>query len=238
MVNKSVKALTFDVFGTVVDWRSSIIKECEELATTKEIVGVNWTKFATAWREGYGPSMDKVRKGILPWTKIDILHRMILDEILLGFEVTNLTEEDKRKLNLSWHRLTPWQDAIPGRTRLKGGYIISTLSNGNIALLTNMSKRAGLPWDCVLSAESVKHYKPDPEAYLGAAELLGLEPSETMMVAAHKSDLKAASDCGLRTAFVPRPLEHGPCKHVDVETEDWIDLVANDFEDLATKLEL
>lgn len=236
MVNKNPKALAFDVFGTVVDWKSSIIKECGELADRKGIANVDWPKFVAAWREGYGPSMDRVRKGSLPWTNIDSLHRMILDEIIVRFKIINLTEEDKQELNLAWHRLTPWQDAVPGLTRLKAGYIISTLSNGNIALLTNMAKRAGLPWDCVLSAESVKHYKPDPEAYLGAVELLGLEPSEVMMVAAHKPDLKAARNCGLLTAFVPRPLEHGLGQQVDFEPEDWMDLVANDFEELATKL--
>ena len=163
---------------------------------------------------------------------------MVLDEILARFEITGLSEDDKKELNLAWHRLTPWPDAVYGLTRLKKGYIISTLSNGNIALLTNMAKNGGLPWDVILSAESVNHYKPDPETYLGAADLLGLEPSEVMMTAAHKGDLKAAAACGLRTAFVPRPMEHGPDREVDVETEDWIDVTGSDFNDLASKLGL
>ena len=238
MTLENVKALTFDVFGTVVDWRSSITREGEKLAEAKGITGVDWAEFATAWRAGYGPSMKKVRSGELPWTKIDVLHRMILDEILARFEITGLTEDDKKDFNLAWHRLTPWEDSVSGLTRLKKGYIISTLSNGNIALLTNMAKNAGLPWDVILSAESVNHYKPDPETYLGAADLLGLEPSEVMMVAAHKPDLKAASNCGLHTAFVPRPMEHGPDREVDVETEDWIDVTGSDFNDLASRLGL
>ncbi len=238
MTLEKVKALTFDVFGTVVDWRSSITSEGEKLAEAKGITGIDWAEFATAWRAGYGPSMAKVRTGELGWTKIDVLHRMVLDEILARFEITGLSEDDKKEFNLAWHRLNPWPDSVSGLTRLKKGYIISTLSNGNIALLTNMAKNGGLPWDVILSAESVNHYKPDPETYLGAADLLGLEPSEVMMTAAHKGDLKAAAACGLRTAFVPRPMEHGPDREVDVETEDWIDVTGSDFNDLASKLNL
>ena len=231
-----VRALVFDVFGTVVDWRSSIIREGQKLAQAKGISNVDWAEFADAWRAGYGPSMSRVRSGELPWTKIDVLHRAVLDELLDRFSVTGLSEEEKRDFNFAWHRLDAWPDSVPGLTRLKKGYIIATLSNGNVALLTNMAKWARLPWDCILSAELMKHYKPDPECYLGAADLLGLEPPEVMMVAAHKGDLNSARALGLKTAFVPRPGEHGPERTVDTEPDDAFDLNCTDFEDLAAKL--
>ena len=232
-----VKALTFDVFGTVVDWRGSLIRQCEELGREKGYQ-VDWAAFADKWRGGYAPSMDRVRKGELPWTRIDDLHRMILDELLVEFGVCGLTEDEKRDLNKVWHRLTPWPDSVEGLTRLKRGYVIATLSNGNVALLTNMAKYGGLPWDCILSAELMKHYKPDPESYLGAAYLLGLEPQEVMMVAAHKGDLRAAQKVGLRAAFVPRPGEGGPHREVDTIPEDEFDVNATNFNDLAAKLGL
>ena len=233
-----VRAMVFDVFGTVVDWRSSVTREGQKLAEAKGISHVDWAEFADAWRAGYGPSMASVRSGELPWTKIDVLHRMVLDELLDRFKVTGLSEEEKRDFNFAWHRLDPWPDSVPGLTRLKKGYVISTLSNGNVALLTNMAKYGGLPWDCILSAELMRHYKPDPESYLGAADLLGLEPSEVMMVAAHKGDLKSASAVGLRTSFVPRPGENGPDRPVDTEPDDSFDLNCSDFEDMASKLNL
>ena len=232
-----VKALTFDVFGTVVDWRSSIISECQELGKAKGI-DADWAKFADSWRGGYGPSMQKVRSGELPWTKIDDLHRMILDDLLEEFGLSGLSEDEKVDLNRVWHRLKPWPDSVAGLTRLKKGYIISTLSNGNVALLTNMAKNAGLPWDCVLSAELAKHYKPDPECYKITAGFLGLDTTEVMMVAAHKGDLKAAQATGMKAAFVPRPMEHGPDRHVDTSPEPTFDYCADDFEDLAAQLGL
>jgi 2-haloacid dehalogenase len=233
---ENVKALTFDVFGTVVDWRGSITREGQKLGEAKGITGVDWVEFADAWRGGYRPSMDLVRTGKLPWTKIDVLHRMVLDELLVKYNITGLSEDEKVDFNKAWHRLDPWPDSVAGLTRLKSRYIISTLSNGNVALLTNMAKWGGMPWDCILSAESVRHYKPDPESYLGAADLLGVEPSEVMMVAAHKYDLMAARDVGLRTAFVARPHEFGPDREVDVEPEDWVDVYGTDFENLASNL--
>lgn len=229
-----VKALTFDVFGTVVDWRGSIIGEGESLNRDRGW-RVDWAKFADQWRSGYGPSMDKVRKGQLPWLKIDELHRRILDELLPQFGLTSLTEPEKDHLNRVWHRLKGWPDAVGGLARLKRKYIIATLSNGNVALLTNMAKYAGLPWDCVLSAELSHHYKPDPEAYLSAADLLGLKPAEVMMVAAHTGDLRAAAKCGLRTAFVHRPLEYGAVKKADTPPAE-ADFRAKDFLDLASQL--
>ena len=236
MLFNEVKALVFDVFGTVVDWRTSIARAGEALAGRKDISDVDWLEFADAWRAGYGPSMNRVRQGELPWTRIDDLHRMILDELLIKYGLAGLTEDEKRDFNKAWHRLDPWPDSVPGLSRLRQLYIIATLSNGNIALLTNMAKYAGLPWDCILSAELVRHYKPDPETYLMTADLLGIEPSQIMMTAAHKDDLKAARALGLKTAFVPRPLEHGPRREIDTLSEEWIDVFAGDIEDLAQKM--
>ncbi len=235
-INK-VKAFVFDVFGTVVDWRTSVAREGEALARHKAITHVDWLEFADDWRAGYRPSMDRVRRGELPWTRIDDLHRMILDELLVKYSIESLTEDEKRDFNKAWHRLDPWPDSLPGIDRLKQHYIITTLSNGNVALLTNMAKYAGLPWDCILSAELIHHYKPDPEIYLMAADMLDLAPSEVMLTAAHKNDLKAARTQGLMTAFVPRPLEYGPNREIDTSFEDWIDVFANDIEDLAQKME-
>ena len=231
-----VKALIFDVFGTVVDWRGSITNEGEMLGRRKGVTHIDWAEFADAWRAGYGPSMARVRRGEFPWTRIDDLHRMILDELLDRFEITGLTEDEKADFNKAWHRLDAWPDSPPGLQRLKARYVIATLSNGNVALLTNMAKHAGLPWDCILSAELFHHYKPDPETYLMAADMLGLEPHQVMMTAAHKGDLQAAGALGLKTAFVPRPMERGPRHEIDRTPEDWIDIVATDFEDLASKM--
>ena len=236
MLQDEVKALVFDVFGTVVDWRSSITREGEKLAKRKGITNVDWEEFADAWRGGYGPSMNLVRTGKLPWTRIDDLHRMVLDELLEKHGIEGLTEDEKVDFNKAWHRLDGWPDSPAGLTRLKTKYVIGTLSNGNVALLTNMAKHAGLPWDCILSAELAKHYKPDPETYLMAADILGLEPPQVMMSAAHKGDLKAARAQGLKTAFIPRPGEHGPRREIDTSPEDWIDVVATDFNDLAAKM--
>lgn len=231
----NVKALTFDVFGTVVDWRSSIIREGLTFGAAHGIQ-VDWARFADDWRRGYGPSMDRVRRGELPWTNIDTLHRMVLEELLVQYGITGLNEADKDHLNRAWHRLTAWPDAIPGLVRLRARYVLAPLSNGNVALLTNMAKYAGLPWDCILSAELARHYKPDPEAYQSAAALLGLRLDQVMMVAAHKGDLRAAQAVGLQTAFVPRPMEHGPERTPDLTPEPAFTVNATDFNDLATKL--
>jgi 2-haloacid dehalogenase len=230
-----VKALTFDVFGTVLDWRGSIIREGNEWGRRKGLQ-VDWARFADRWRAGYRPAMDQVRKGSLPWMNLDGLHRRILDELLTEFRITGLTEEEKNHWNFVWHRLVPWPDAVEGLSRLKRKFIISTLSNGNISLLVEGAKFAGLPWDVVLSAELFHHYKPDPETYLGAADLLGCRPGEVMLVAAHPSDLKAARGCGLRTAFVLRPLENGPGKEPDLAPGEPFDVRARDFLELAEKL--
>jgi 2-haloacid dehalogenase len=230
-----LKALAFDVFGTVVDWRSAVIRDGEALGREKGLE-VDWPAFADSWRGRYAPSMDRVRRGELPWTKLDDLHRASLEALLQEFGVEGLTEEEKGCFNRVWHRLDPWPDAVEGLARLKERYVIAPLSNGNVALLTNMAKRAGLPWDLILSAELARHYKPDPEAYLMVPDLLALEPGQVMMVAAHVDDLRSASQNGLRTAYVPRPLEFGPGKNADPPDPNF-DVVAEDFIDLTEKLD-
>jgi 2-haloacid dehalogenase len=235
MDTSQVKALIFDVFGTVVDWRSSIIKQCQEFGRVKG-VEADWGAFADAWRGKYRPYMDKVRSGELPWTNLDGLHRMSLDEALGEFEISGLSDEEKLEMNFFWHRLRPWADSVPGLYRLKNRYVIAPMSNGNVALMTDMAKYAGLPWDCVLGAELARHYKPDPESYQTAVELLGARPDQVVMVAAHQGDLLASQKVGLKTAFVPRPLEHGPERRPDPTPDPSFNVVATDFVDLAAKM--
>ncbi|PZC42962.1 MAG: 2-haloacid dehalogenase [Chloroflexi bacterium] len=230
-----VKAMTFDVFGTVVDWRRSIAREIQELGQKKGF-DLDWNSFADEWRSGYAPSMNKVRNGEMPWTKIDNLHRMILDELLSKHKISILSEEEIDSLNKAWHRLDPWPDSVEGLTLLKRNYIISSLSNGNVALLVNMAKYGGLPWDVVLSAEFSKHYKPDPESYLSTGEYLGIPINQVMMVAAHKNDLKSAKSNGMMTGYVPRAKEHGENTVADYAEEDYIDIMADDFIDLSQKM--
>jgi 2-haloacid dehalogenase len=227
--------LAFDVFGTVVDWRSSIIGELEAFGRAHGF-DADWPAMADGWRSGYAPAMNRVRTGELPWTRIDDLHRMILEELLGAVGVTSICVEEVDELNRAWHRLHPWPDSVAGLARLKERFVITTLSNGNVSLLTNMAKRAGLPWDCVISAELFHHYKPDPEAYLGCADLLGLRPEELMLVAAHPSDLCAARDVGLKTAFVSRPREYGPNQRSPEMDDGEFDFTATDFADLADQL--
>jgi 2-haloacid dehalogenase len=231
----SVKALVFDTFGTVVDWRTSVTAEVEHLAKQKGFK-VDGAKFAEAWRAGYAPAMNRVRTGELPWTRLDVLHRMILDKILVDFGITGLSPSEIDTLNHAWHRLKPWPDSVSGLTRLKKRFIIAPLSNGNVALMTNLAKYGGLPWDCILGAELARHYKPDPEVYQSAADFLDLKVGEIMMVAAHLGDLKAAKSVGLKTAFVPRPLEYGPGGKPDLKADASVDLPAADFNDLAKQL--
>ena len=227
------KILAFDVFGTVVDWHGSIAAEVRQLYPQ-----VDGDALALAWREGYQPAMQRVRSGELGWTKIDDLHRLILDDILPRFGLGDLPENERRTLNRVWHRLNPWPDVVEGLSRLKRRHIITTLSNGNIGLLTNMAKHGGLPWDCVLSAEVFRAYKPDPRTYLGVADVFDVAPSEVMMVAAHQEDLAAARDCGLLTAYIERPLEFGAARPKDVSPAAENTLHARDFIDLARQLAL
>ena len=231
-MNKAPKVLAFDVFGTVVDWHGSIAAEVTRLG-----LQVDPDAFATAWRQGYKPAMARVRSGELPWTKIDDLHRMILDDVLKTFKITSLTETQVQNLTLVWHRLTPWSETVEGLHKLKSQFTIVTLSNGNLGLLANMAKNAGLPWDLILSAEVFRHYKPDPETYLGVADTFNVLPEEVMLVAAHKDDLVAAHACGLQTAFIERPLEFGKNhQRDDLHVEQFTNYHAKDFLDIARQL--
>ena len=232
-----IKALTFDVFGTVVDWRSSIAREGEVFAKLHNIKGIDWVKFAESWRAGYTPSMNRVRNGEIPWANIDELHKSILNKLILKYGIEGISDEDKNDFNRAWHRLSPWPDVLGGLKRLRSKFVIATLSNGNVSLLTNMAKNAGLPWDYILSAELSKHYKPDPEVYKNAVGLLGLHPYQVMMVAAHNFDLEAAKKIGMKTAYVHRPLEFGPDKDLEQISIEDFDFVAKDFESLAEILE-
>ena len=230
-IANSIKVIAFDVFGTVVDWHGGVAREVDAMA-----LGVSGNDFALAWREGYRPAMQRVMSGELGWMKIDDLHRMILDGLLERFGITTLAEEQKRHLNKAWHRLDPWPDSVEGLTRLKKKYTICTLSNGNIGLLTNMAKHGGLPWDCILSAEVFKAYKPDPATYLGVADVFDVKPDEVMLVATHQDDLAAARNCGLKTAYVERPWEFGRGAAKDVSPHPDNTFHARDFIDLAEML--
>ena len=235
MSGTGIKALLFDVFGTVVDWRGSVIREATAFGRAHGI-DADWEAFTDAWRGKYQPFMHKVRTGELPWTNLDGLHRLALEELLAEFGIGGVSEEAKAELNLAWHRLEAWPDAAAGLARLKARHVIAALSNGNVALMTNLARYAGLPWDCILGAELARAYKPDPAVYLTAVELLALEPGQVMMVAAHAGDLLAAGALGLRTALVPRPLERGPAAPREPLATDPFDVVAADFRDLAAKL--
>ncbi|MDO9480190.1 MAG: haloacid dehalogenase type II [Hydrogenophaga sp.] len=213
-MNNPFPVLAFDIFGTVVDWHGSIVAEVQALYPQ-----VDANAFALAWRAGYQPAMQRVRSGELGWTRIDGLHRLILDDLLPRFGLAHLGEAERQHLNRVWHRLNPWPDTLAGLTRLKTRHLICTLSNGNIGLLTHMAKRAGLPWDCILSAEVFRAYKPDPRAYLGVAHTFDMAPEQVMLVAAHQDDLAAARACGLGTAYIERPLEFGALQPKDVSPD-------------------
>jgi 2-haloacid dehalogenase len=230
-----IKAVLFDVFGTVVDWRQSCIDELTVFGRAKNITA-DWVAITDQWRGLYQPSMEAVRSGKRSWTILDTLHRESLETLLAQHKISGLSEAEKQHLVTIWHRLKPWPDVVAGLTQLKRGYIIGTLSNGNVGLLTRLAKHSGLPWDVVLGAETSHAYKPLPQAYLGACALLNLEPSEVMLAAAHNGDLAAAQACGLATGFVPRPSEYGPHQKVDFKAEGAWTVVAEDFIDLARKM--
>ena len=230
-----VKALTFDVFGTVVDWRGGIARELAALGAARGF-SLDANAFALAWRARYQPAMERVRSGELEFVKLDVLHRENLDQVLSEFGLGDLTEADRAHLNLAWHRLDPWPDVVAGLNRLKPKFVLATLSNGNVALMVDMARRAGLPWDAVLGAEVVRHYKPQPEAYLKTAEFLGLAPAQCLMVAAHENDLAAAQACGLRSAYVHRPTEYDDAGAKPMPDAKAFDVVAADFLELAERL--
>jgi 2-haloacid dehalogenase len=232
-----VKACVFDTFGTVVDWRSSVIAEATSWGKDKHF-NINWVEFTDRWRLGYRPAMDKVRKGEIPWTKLDDLHRMILEDLLKEYNIEGLSEAEKADWAHVWRRLRPWPDSVEGLTRLKKKYIISPLSNGNVALMTSLAKFGGLPWDVILGSDLVKHYKPDREMYLSAQFYLDLKPDEVMMCAAHAADLQAARSYGLRTGFIYRPNEYGggPVGVPDKAKPGDFDVVSMSIIDLAQQM--
>jgi 2-haloacid dehalogenase len=238
MTLQRVRALVFDVFGTVVDWRSGVARAAAPFLARHGAGRIDPAAFADAWRRRYEPAMEEIRSGQRPFVRLDVLHRENLEAILpeFGIQPARVQAAELDELNLAWHRLDPWPDVVPRLTRLKARYIIAPLSNGNVILMLDMAKRAGLPWDAILGAELAQAYKPSPEAYLRTLDILAMRPEEVCMVAAHNGDLAAARACGLRTAFVPRPTEHGPGQTKDLKPEqDW-DVVAKDFGALADKL--
>lgn len=230
----NVHALAFDVFGTVVDWRSGVARAVRRLLGGS-FAGSRAEELADAWRGRYVPSMDRVRRGELPWTALDDLHRASLDELLEAAGIS-AGEDVRRELVLAWHELDPWSDVVDGLARLKRRHVVATLSNGNVSLLVDLARHGGLPWDAVLSAELFEHYKPDPEVYLGAARLLGRPPEQVLMVAAHRDDLAAARACGLRTAYVHRPLEYGPDRIATQADDPDADLSVDSLTELADRL--
>jgi len=235
MALSNLAAVTFDVFGTVVDWRGSIIEEGERVWRGRGL-DVDWAAFADAWRGLYQPAMQRVRSGEIGFVKLDLLHRQNLDQVLEQFGHADFPQADRAELNRVWHRLRPWPDTVAGLTRLKSRYIIATLSNGNIALMVNMAKNADLPWDAILGSEVARQYKPHPDAYRLSAAALDLPPERCMLVAAHNGDLVAAGEAGFQRAFVARPCEHGPGQQIDLHAEHAFEIVARDFLDLADQL--
>ncbi|MEK9673734.1 MAG: haloacid dehalogenase type II [Rhodospirillaceae bacterium] len=232
-----LKAVVFDTFGTISDWRGSITRMGEALAKEKGIMGVDWEAFARAWRAGYRPGLAKVISGEREWTPVDVIHRERLDVILAEFGIAEQFSEDERAdMNLFWHRLDPWPDSVPGLLRIKKKFLISPLSNGSLMLLTSMAKRAGIPWDFVLCSDMPKAYKRDPKVYQNAVALLGIEPGELMLGAAHNDDLDAARAEGLATGYINRPYEYGVDQKKDFKADsDW-NVVCDTVEDLATAL--
>ena len=235
MASSTIKALVFDVFGTVVDWRTSIAREAEQNLAPKG-VSLDWPGFADAWRGKYQGAMERVRSGGRGFVRLDILHRENLVEVLDEYAIKGLSEAEVDHLNKAWHRLDPWPDSVPGLTRLKTRYILGTMSNGNVALMVNMAKHGGLPWDVILGAEPAQAYKPTPKTYLTGADWLGLAPSEVLMCAAHNGDLLAAGAVGLKTAFIARPREYGPAQDKDFKAEHAFDYIAETMLDLADQL--
>jgi 2-haloacid dehalogenase len=231
-----VVALLFDVFGTCVDWRSSIAREGEALGRRLGLGEVDWPAFADAWRGLYQPRMETVRSGRRPWTNLDVLHRESLDRVLADFGLDEVGERDRELLTLAWHRLDPWPDTVEGLRRLRARFPIAPCSNGHIALMVGLSRHAGIGWDAILGAEIARTYKPRPEVYTRSVEALGLRPGQAMMVAAHNPDLEAAAALGLRTAFVARPKEHGPVQTSNLEPGPAAEVAARDLVDLAEKL--
>jgi len=231
----AVQAIVFDTFGTVVDWRGSIARDLGAWGPTQGL-HADWLRLADRWRARYQPQMQRVRSGEIGFRTLDALHDECLGELLPMLGLGGVTPAQRAHINRVWHRLDPWPDSVPGLTRLKRHHLIGPLSNGNIALLANMAKRAGLPWDLIFSAEHFQRYKPHPDTYLGVCRQLDLPPAQVMMVAAHNDDLHAARACGLATGFVARPTEYGPAQTRDLAAEEAWDVVAVDIEELAARM--
>jgi len=232
----TIKAVIFDTFGTVVDWRGSVAVESQAAAASIGVSGFDGGAFADAWRAGYHPKMKEVRDGLRPWTTNDVLHRERLDDIIPEFGLSGLDESARVDLNRAWHRLNPWPDSVPGISRLKKKFVVSTFSNGSFGLLVNLSKNAGLPWDGILCSDVFRAFKPAKECYLGAIDLLGGDPASVLLCAAHNYDLSRGRKFGMQTAYVDRPLESGPNKQHDLKAEqDW-DIIATSIEEVAEKL--
>lgn len=235
-MSMDVRAILFDVFGTVVDWRGSLIADLSAWGAERGLGDADWTGLVDAWRGAYAPSMDRVRRGEQAWAVLDDLQRATLLDLAPRHGLAALDDAALDRVNEGWRRLRPWPDSVPGLERLKRRYIVGTLTNGNVALMVDMAKGAGLPWDVIFSAELFRHYKPDPAVYLGACEMLRLPPGRVMLCAAHNDDLAAAQKQGLRTAFVPRPTEYGPHQKRDFGPEGEWDVVARSIEDLAARM--
>ncbi len=235
MSDSNIRALVFDVFGTVVDWRTSISRQAKRFGG-EHGVDADWDQFADDWRAGYGAGMARVNAGEDEWKTVDQIHRERLEILLDQYGFPDVSEAEIAEFNRAWHRLDGWPDSTSGLTRLKSKFIIASLSNGNVALLTNMAKHADLPWDAVLSSELAGKYKPHPRAYQKTAELLGLDTQQVLMVAAHSGDLRAAMSAGLRAALVTRPDEYGGARAPDLEPDPEFDYFAKDFNDLADQL--
>jgi 2-haloacid dehalogenase len=227
-----IAALTFDTYGTLVDWRGSVLAELERWGAARQLAP-DWTRFLSDWRSCYRSGMDKVNRDEWPWTTVDVMYRRRLAEVLVAHGAAGVSDREIDELNRVWWRLAPWPDSVPGLTRLRARYIITPLSNASFAGMVHLARFAGLPWDCIITAENARRYKPRPEVYRTAIELLGLPAEEIMMVAAHNYDLRAARTHGMRTAFIPRPTELGPGQTTDLEAEDDWDVIAKDVEDLA-----
>ncbi|MCP3707717.1 haloacid dehalogenase type II [Paraburkholderia sp. CNPSo 3274] len=231
-----IKALVFDVFGTVVDWRSGVAREAAAFLQ-RHAPNLDAFEFADAWRREYSPSMEEIRSGRRPYVRLDVLHRENLVKVLARSGIAGVTDAVIDELNLAWHRLDPWPDAVEALNRLKRRFIIAPLSNGNIRLMVDIARRAGLPWDAILGAEVVRAYKPSPQVYSETVDILGLAPAELCLVAAHNGDLAAARRLGLSTAFVVRPTEHGPHQKTDLKAEQAWDFVVDDLNELASQLD-
>jgi 2-haloacid dehalogenase len=232
---KAVRALVFDVFGTLVDWRGSIARESQAVLAPRGVT-IDWLAFADAWRGQYQPAMEEVRTGQIPFSKLDVLHRRNLEVVLKEFKVRDLDEATKAHLNLAWHRLDAWPDVAPGLQRLRERYRLAPCSNGNISLMVNLARRNGLPWDAILGAEIARDYKPKAIVYQSAAAAFDLNPAEVLMVAAHSNDLAAAASAGLRTAHIARPDEKGPGRGERAPSVA-VDMAARDLLHLADQLD-